>query len=201
MSAVNEWVVREYFESLGYLVSQPRKFVVPGRHKKAEEEIDLIITNPTIGEHSVPEDIVWETPQLATVAHAVVGVRGWHTDRFYVSTIEQSPEILRFAEGRSVRFGAKLLGTESIAKILCLPRLPASGDLKKQTTRMLKERGIDGVISFRTMLLELVRRVDTHRNYEKSDLLQIIRLLKNYDLLKDEQMDLFASRSRRRKKG
>jgi len=199
MSAVNEWVVREYFESLGYLVSQPRKFAVPGRHKKAEEEIDLVVTNPTIGEHHVPEEMVWGTAQLATVARAVVGVRGWHTERFYVSTIEQSPEILRFAEGRSVQFGARLLGTDSMAKILCLPKLPASGDLKKKTTRMLKERGVDGVISFHTMLLELVRRVDTRRNYEKSDLLQVIRLLKNYDLLKDEQMDLFAPRKRRKK--
>ena len=36
------------------------------------------------------------------------------------------------------------------------------------------------------------------KTYEKSDLLQILRILKNYDLLKSGQMDLFAP-SRRRK--
>jgi hypothetical protein len=40
-------------------------------------------------------------------------------------------------------------------------------------------------------------RVATNRNYVKSDLLQTLRLLKNYDLLKDPQMEL-KLRSRKR---
>lgn len=191
MAAVNEWVVREYFESQGYLVSQPRKYVVPGRQKKPDEEIDLIILNPRVSEHIVPTDMVWSTQDLASVSCAVIGIRGWHTERFYVSTFEQTPDILRFAEPESVKFAGKLLGTENMAKILCLPKLPASGELKKKTIQVLKDKGVDGVISFQTILLELVRLVETKRNYEKSDLLQIIRLLKNYDLLKDDQLELF----------
>ena len=31
--------------------------------------------------------------------------------------------------------------------------------------------------------------IDSNRNYGKSDTLQVIRVLKNYDLLKDAQMD------------
>jgi hypothetical protein len=57
---------------------------------------------------------------------------------------------------------------------------------------LLKERGVDGIISFRTILQELISRVEVNRNYRKSDTLQMIRILKNYDLLKDPQMDLFA---------
>jgi hypothetical protein len=87
-----------------------------------------------------------------------------------------------------------------VAKVLCLPRLPASGELKKQTIEVLKAKGVDGVISFRTMLAELVARVDKKKNYEKSDLLQTIRLLKNYGLLRDSQMDLFPERRGRRRK-
>jgi len=56
------------------------------------------------------------------------------------------------------------------------------------------------VISFRTMLLELAGRVDVNVNYEKSDLLQTVRLLKNYDLIKDSQMDMFAKKQRRPRK-
>ena len=198
MSAVNEGVVREYFELLGYLVTQPRKYVVPGRQKQAEEEVDLVVFNPGVAEQVVPETMVWETSDLKRVSRAVVGIRGWHTERFYVSTFEQTPEILRFAETESMRYAEKLLASESLAKILCLPRLPASGDLKQQTIDVLRAKGIDGVISFRTMLLELVGRVETKRNYEKSDLLQVIRLLKNYDLLKDPQMELFGGKKRSR---
>lgn len=196
MSSVNEWVVREYFESLGFLVSQPRKYVTPGRQKTADEEVDLIAFNPRVGEQVRPSRIVWTTADVKSVSRAVVGVRGWHTERFYAKTFEQAPDILRFVEQPSVRFAAKLLGSDDMLKVLCIPRLPASGELKEETIALLKEKGIDGVISFRTMLLELIRHVDTNRNYEKSDLLQIIRLLKNYELLKDDQMELFARRRR-----
>jgi len=199
VSAVNEWVVREYFEVLGYLVSQPRKHVIPGRQKKADEEVDLVVYNPRIGEQKVPEHLVWETRDLAGISHAVVGVRGWHTERFSVSTFEQTPDILRFAEAEPVKFAAKLLGTTSMAKILCLPRLPASGELKKKTIQVLQKKGIDGVISFATMLADLVAKVDTKKNYEKSDLLQIIRILKTYDLLKSPQMELFEKKRRRKR--
>lgn len=196
MSAVNEWVVREFFESLGYLVSQPRKYVVPGRQKMADEEIDLVVFNPCVESHDVPQKMVWLTEDLRSVSRAVIGVRGWHTERFYVSTFEQTPEILRFAESDSVKVAAKLLGSDAMARVLCLPKLPASGELKEKTIHVLRERGIDGVISFRTMLMELVSRVETKKNYEKSDLLQVIRLLKNYDLLKDPQLELFGKRAR-----
>lgn len=198
MSAVSEWVVREYFESMGYLVCQPRKYTVPGRQKKAEEEVDLVVSNPGIRSHEVPEQIVWSTSELGTVARAVVAVRGWHTERFSVSRFEQAPDILRFLEPASIRYAGKLLGADSMARVLCLPRLPASGELKDRTVRVLRERGVDGVISFRTMLLDLVARVQTNRNYEKSDLLQIIRLLKNYELIQEPQLEFFGRRKRSR---
>jgi hypothetical protein len=196
VSAVNEWIVREYFESLGFLVGQPRKYVVPGRQKKAEEEVDLIVYNPTVEMHTIPERIVWTTPDFSGVKRAVVGVRGWHTERFYASTFEQTPDILRFVEEDSIRFAAELLGSNAMAKVLCLPRLPASGELKDKTIQMLREKGIDGVVSFRTILAALIARVDINRNYEKSDVLQVIRLLKNYGFIKDSQMELFGKRPR-----
>jgi hypothetical protein len=59
---------------------------------------------------------------------------------------------------------------------------------------MLKEKGVDGILSFRAMLLDLIEKIDANRNYGKSDTLQVIRLLKNYDLLKDAQLDLLSDR-------
>ena len=197
MAAVSEWIVREYFEGLGYLVNQPRKHVVPGRHKIAQEEIDLIVHNPRIVDQQVSEHLVWTREDLSGISRAIVAVRGWHTVRFYPSTFEQAPEILRFVEDDAVTFATELLGGRPPAKILCLPRLPASGDLKQQAITLLHEKGIDGVLSFETMLVELIARVDVNRNYEKSDLLQTIRILKNYELLKDSQLDLFEKRLKR----
>jgi len=44
------------------------------------------------------------------------------------------------------------------------------------------------------MLADLLNETEVNRNYQKSDLLQIIRILKTYDLLKDSQMELFKGR-------
>ena len=42
MSAIDEGIVREYFEQNGFLVRQARKYQVVARQKAAEEEIDLM---------------------------------------------------------------------------------------------------------------------------------------------------------------
>jgi len=43
-----------------------------------------------------------------------------------------------------------------------------------------------------------VERIEVNRNYQKSDLLQIIRILKNYDFFKGRQLDLFKPKRRRK---
>jgi hypothetical protein len=197
MSAVNEWIAREYFEHLGFLVSQPCKYVSLARQKRVEEEIDLLITHPQVTGQALPEHIVWSTPDLKTISRAVVGVRGGHAERFYVQDIEKNEEMLRYAE-RSARLVASArLGGEPLAVILCIPELPVAEALKEKTLAGLRERGVDGVISFRTMLTELLLKVRVNRNYEKSDLLQILRILKCYGLVKDPQLELFSKRGRK----
>lgn len=195
MSNVSHDVVKEYFETLGYLVCQPRKHAIPAvaRPKTGDEDLDLVVTNPSVAEHKLPDAFVWDAADLQTVRAAVVGIHGWHTERIYASA-EQAPELLRCLHPTALRFAGRLLGTTTFAKILCLPALPASGELRQKTIELLKSQGVDGVIPFRTILLELVRRVEVNRNYERSDLLQVIRLLKNYGLVDLGQMDFFRKR-------
>jgi len=200
MTAVNESLVREYFEMLGFLVSQPRKYSVPGRQKSAEEEVDLVVYNPTVKEMRMPDGFVWGRKDFESIDRAVVGIRGWHTERFYVSRFEQAPDILRFAEPQSLKFASSIMGTGELVRVLCLPRLPASGELRAKSIKMLKDKGIDGIVSFETILRELAASIETNRNYEKSDILQVIRLMKCYDLIKDDQLELFVKRKSRKGK-
>lgn len=199
MSAVNEQIVREYFEGLGYLVTQPCKYVSVGRNKKVEEELDLLVVHPQVLEHVIPTDMIWGSDHLKTVRRAIVGVRGGHSERFYSGTYEQAPEILRYAERSARLAGAARLGGEPVAVILCIPELPVSEELQTKTLAGLRERGVDGVIPFRTMLIELMASVRVNRNYEKSDLLQILRILKAYSLVKDPQLEFFDKRGRKAK--
>lgn len=194
MAIVNDCIVKEFFEALGYLVSQPCKHVVSGRSRRPDEEVDLIVWHPLIAEQKVPKHIIWTAEDLKSIACAVVGVYGWHADRFYPTMIEHFPEISRFAGEEAVRIAGRRIDAKDPAKILCLPRLPASAKLQDDILQMLRQKGIDGVFTFRTLLLELIGRVDKSRNYEKSDLLQTIRILKTYDLLADSQMELFLNR-------
>ena len=199
MASVNEWMVREYLEALGFLVRQPRKYQVVARSKGSHEEVDLLAWNPAVKEPSPPpETMVWGARELAGVAGAVVAVRGWHSERFTAAVLAGSPEVYRFAEPESVRAAAAELGVERPARIVCLADLPADAESRGEALDFLRSRGIDGVILFRPMLLELAECVDVKRTYEKSDLLQILRILKNYGLLRSGQMDLFQPVRRRR---
>lgn len=208
MAAVSEWMVRDYLEALGFFVLQPRKYQVTARAKRPEEEMDLLAYNPMAQGPLRAGGLLWGGRELRAVSRAVIGVRGWHTERFSPTVLTESPEILRFTEDEAVRQAEALLGPGPgpVVKILCVPSLPASKELQDQALALLKARGVDGVILFRTMLLELAAMIDESKNYDKSDLMQILRILKTYGLLKDAQLDLFHDQRprdasvRRRKK-
>jgi hypothetical protein len=199
MSAVNDLIVREYFEAQGFLVSQPCKYSSQGRAKHLEEEIDLVVFNPHNRVPAISGQMIWTGDDLKGVQGAVVAVRGWHSERFSMATFANMPELLRFADADVVKKAAVKLGTTEVAKILCLTQLPASGDLKAKTLEFLKSRGVDGILSFRQMLVELLGDLQQNHNYDKSDVLQILRILKSSGLIRDNQMELFPAIKTRRK--
>lgn len=196
MASVSETIVREYLETLGFLVQQPTKYQVTARAKRADEEFDLIAVNPKGGSALPRGDLQWSAAELRRVSRAIFSVRGWHTERISPAILDESPEIFRIANPEVVREAERRLGPGPLARVLCLPALPAGRSLREETLQRLREGGVDGVLTFRTMLIELAAALDVNCNYEKSDLLQVLRILKNYDLLRDAQMDLFRGRRR-----
>jgi hypothetical protein len=190
MSAIDETIVREYFEQHGFLVCQNRKYVVSAREKTPVEEIDLLAINPQAPPESAPANFILSSADLAQIARAVVSVRGWHTEPFAPSVLTSAPDIFRFLEPQALRAAQALMGRDSlIFKLLVVPALPATKEARQRSIEILKSKGVDGVLSFRAILEELIAGVETNRNYQKSDLLQILRLLKNYGLIKGPQME------------
>ena len=200
MSAIDEGIVREFFEQNGFFVRQVRKYQVQARRKTGDEEIDLLVHNPSWRKGTRKPDFFLFSTELPFVHQAVVSVKPWHTDVFTPAMLKGSPEIFGFLEQNVLRQAARLFPTESdgvgadVAKILVLPAIPTAEPFRSQSVELLKERGVDGIISFRSMLLDLIEKIDANRNYGKSDTLQVIRVLKNYDLLKDAQLDLLSDR-------
>ncbi len=198
MAAVNEWIAREYFETQGFLVAQPVKHAGTGRRRRPEDDISLVVARPEARAHAIPETAVWRSADLAGVARAAVHVQGGHSDPLYPSTFEATPEIARFARPEARRGMARRFGTNEFAMILCVPRLPAAGETRDKCVARIRESGVDGIIEFDTLLGELIHSADIRKHYEKSDLLQILRLLKIYNLIAADQLELFAPSSRRR---
>jgi hypothetical protein len=200
MSAIDEGIVREYFEQNGFLVRQPRKYQVVARRKTGDEEVDLVVFNPAWQRGSRKPGFFLFSNELPFVRQAVVAVKGWHTGVFTPTMLKSSPEIFGFLEEKVLKDVSRLFPAAAdddaagFTKILVLPSLPTAEPFRTQSVELLKEHGVDTIISFRAMLLDLLEKVEINQNYIKSDTLQVMRILKNYDLLKDTQMDLLSDR-------
>jgi len=202
MSAIDEEIVREYFEQSGFFVRQVRKYQVQARRKREGEEIDLLVFNPAWRRGVRKPDFFLFAKELPFLHRAVVSVRGWHTGVFTPATLKSSPEIFRFLEEKVLKQAERLFpapengdGGPGLTRVLVLPGLPTAEPYRSQSVALLKERGVDGIVSFRTMLLDLIARVEVNQSYSKSALLQVIRILKNYGLLADQQMEMFAEKT------
>ncbi len=201
MAAVSETIVREYFELNEFLVRQHRKYIGQTRAEE-EDDIDFFVFNPHPQQKDADLPFVLGTPDLAFIHRAIVVVKGWHTGTFSSARLAASPEIFRFVEPRVFQQAVRAFGSESAPlKILVVPALPQTAEARDQSIALLRSKGIDAVIPFRTMLTDLVNQTEVNRNYQKSDLLQIIRILKNYDFIKEPQLELFKPKRRAVKPG
>ena len=198
MSAVSENIVREYFELHGFLVRQHRKYV--GQTRRDDDDIDFFILNPRPQLKTAALPFVLSSADLPMVERAIVVVKGWHTETFGTARLTNSPAIFRFVEPRVFHRAMKAFGPDGEPlKILIVPSLPHSAQAKTDTIALLRSKGIDAVIPFRTLLADLVKTTDVNRNFQKSDLLQIIRILKTYDFFKEPQLELFKQKRRQAK--
>jgi len=197
MSAVSETIVREYFELHGFLVRQHRKYIAQTRRE--EDDIDFFVLNPLAGKPAAELPFVLGSEDLQHLERAIVVVKGWHTETFSSARLESTPEIFRFVGTKVFQRAAKVFGENGAPlKILVVPALPHHAEEREKSIALLRAKGVDAVIPFRTMLADLVTHTEANRNYQKSDLLQTIRILKNYDFFKEPQMELFKSRRKRR---
>ena len=72
-----------------------------------------------------------------------------------------------------------------------LPGLPTAEPQRSECLKLFKAQGVDGVIAFSTILEDLLRHVEVNHSYHKSELLQLVRVLKVYDMVQAPQMRLF----------
>ena len=197
MSAISETIVREYFELHEFLVRQHRKYIVQTRRE--DDDIDFFVFNPKVEKRGDVAPFVFGSRDLRFVERAIVVVKGWHTETFSQGVIASSPEMFRFVEPKVFQRAARAFGQETPpTKVLVVPALPQDQEARDQSIALLRSKGVDAVIPFYVMLADLVATTEVNRNYQKSDLLQMIRILKNYDFFKEPQLELFKTKRRKR---
>lgn len=197
MSSVSETIVREYFELHEFLVRQHRKYIA--QTKREEDDIDFFVLNPRPQKHDGEMPFVLTSAEIPSIERAIVAVKGWHTETFSSARIANTPEIFRFVGTKVFQEAARVFGeNSSTLKILVIPTLPQSEQSRAESIALLRAKGIDAVIPFRTILADLVSKIEVNRNYQKSDLLQMVRILKNYDFFKEPQLELFKAKRKRK---
>jgi hypothetical protein len=197
MSSVSETIVREYFELHEFLVRQHRKYIA--QTKREEDDIDFFILNPRPQKRDGDLPFVLTSDEIPSVERAIVAVKGWHTETFSSARIASTPEIFRFVGTKVFQKAARIFGENaSTLKILVIPTLPQGEQSRAESIALLRAKGIDAVIPFRTILADLVSKIEVNRNYQKSNLLQMVRILKNYDFFKEPQLELFKSKRKKR---
>ena len=195
MAAISETIVREYFELHEFLVRQYRKHVAPAGRE--DEDVDFLMSNPRPQAREGEPAFVLSSADLPFIERAIVVVKAWHTEIFSPALLTNAPELFRFLEKKSFQqVVSDFEGEQGVLKVLVVPVLPREAQAREQSIGILRAKGLDAVLTFPTMLADLVSYTEARRNYQKSDLLQTIRILRAYDFLKEPQLELFKTRSR-----
>jgi hypothetical protein len=205
MAGFDENIVREYFELNRFFVRQLRKYQVQTRKKKVEEEIALAVHNPGVPAGEAETGFQLFSADMLKIRCAVVVVKGWHSSHFTPAMMKSSSRIFDYLKKDVLNKTDQYFDFEeapfddeaspeqgACKKILVLPGIPTSDPQRSEAIALLQENGVDGIITFSTILENLLRNVEVNHSYRKSELLQLMRVLKLYDMVKEPQMNLFG---------
>lgn len=186
MSDVNLSIVREFFELNQFRV-MTRWENEQGR-SGSDQGIQLYVTNTAPTE--LERAFVLSATEVRNVPRALVEIRAWHSDRFYPSVVENSAALRRIVEEESLNRASDHFETHDFATILVISELPASRDQRARSIELLQQTGVDHVLEFPVILQDILDRIDINTNYAASPTLQLLRLLKAYRFIQNQQLEL-----------
>jgi hypothetical protein len=176
MSEVILEVSEEFFRNRGFFITRSDNLLLIRGRKTSNQ----------------PAQFLLQEPEVHLIANAVVKVVGWHTCKITTKVLSQFPEILQFVRQENLARIARHFHDEPFAKILILPQLPASRDLREKTIVRLKESSIDHVLLLPDVLTAVIKDIEPRHVYS-SQVCELLRTLKFYRLVsipRTEQMEL-----------
>jgi len=185
MAEVNEEIVRVFFETCGFMVRTNVRYQAPGR-MRIDSDVDLVVHNVNPQREHPPDNFVLTVEELKGVEYASVEVKGWHTENFNPSLIRAAKDkgLFNFVCEEAIDAVTEALNTARFSKILVVSRLSPGEPYRSRAVRLLKQYGVDHLIEFATILNHIVAHTLPNKDYREWEMLQTVRLLKTYGLLK-----------------
>ena len=166
-----------------------------------EEGLDLYAANRNFVPGGRDPSFLLFSSELRYVKSMVICIRGWHSDKAALASMTSGPDMLKHLESTvlkkvdswiSADSDTEELMDDSTLSVLVAPVFPTQEAYRRQCAQALREKGVDAIISLRSILLDLIDRADTRLVYPKSEVMQTLRVLKTFDLVKDSQMNFLG---------
>ena len=208
MSSIEEQVAREYFERNGFFLKhlhiEPEmaaRVASTKKNKTARHYPAYLVQRQTGRSQNEPLAGRFQlfSSDLGGLALAVMVVVGWSSQGLTLPIFLNGGRYRSWIRNEVVpSFNLSIVGLDKEAhppgvphKIILLPGLPVTEPYRQECIDLLKAAGADALFSFQTFLESLVSQVPTGSGQATSDLSEIVRLLKVYELVRPPQMDLF----------
>ncbi|MCM8767708.1 MAG: hypothetical protein NC816_02015 [Candidatus Omnitrophica bacterium] len=169
-------IVKEFLTLSNFYVILKNGFLIVKNSERVNREIN---------------DFVIEKEKIVFIDKGIIKVISWHTLKFTPSVIKKfSSEIFEIVEESVYKELETFFEKEKYKKILVIPGLPATTSLKNESIKIMKEKGIDHIILFSTIISGLINKIDERKLYQ-SHTLETIRILKFYKFLSDKSFNTF----------
>ncbi len=188
MSDLNVQLVREFFElnSFRVMTHWQQDHI---KTRTPERGLQLFVENASAPTGARPGFLL-RVNEATSLTRAVVEVRAWHADRMYASHVESNPVLFDVANEESLALGKNFFGTDDFTTVLVIGELPTSPEPREKALAALAQKNLGHVIEFPTVLFELLEKVHPNVSYTSSLTLQMLRLLKRYDFIRYQQLEL-----------
>ena len=196
MAGFDDSLVREYFELNGFLTRKPLKPAASARARGGAEPGDLHIANPRPRPGAEPAFQLFGG-DLTGLTSAVVAIQGLPASRSLTPAMLRRGDFLEFIRKEALATAKEAFGAPPApgeaptpVRILVLPGLPAQEPQRAESIALLREKGVDHVLTFRTILENLGQRAEGAG--AESPTLRLLRLLQAYDMMNAAQLELFG---------
>lgn len=155
-----------------------------------KKEDILFVKNAELLEPEATDRFILSGDEVTKViSSAVVKPVCWHTMKITPVVLSRFPEIFEFLKGKYVLEKKKFFHGEGFKNILVIPALPASDKLQKESISIMKQEGVDHIITFHSVIAKLIEKIDA-RNVYLSSVNEVIRVLKFYRFFADKEQKL-----------